>query len=303
MILDRFQGPDGKRHVVEAISAQQIVQGSVVIAKELAKAAVISGCEPGEVVIEQHDAKNDLYLILAGSFSITINGRRIAERHAHQTVGEMSLVDPASRRSATVLSLEQSVVARISEAKFAKIATAHPGLWRRIAVELAVRLRQRNQFVRTRNEMARVFIGSSTESLAIANAIKAGLSKDPFNVEVWTDGVFGPSQFAIEALEQQALEKDFAVLVLGPDDKITSRTATKLAPRDNVILELGLFIGAFGHSRVFMVLPKKVDIKMPTDLLGVTPLLYTPTDARHLKTRMRPVCDQLKKALTEQGPR
>jgi predicted nucleotide-binding protein len=303
IILDRFQGPDGKRQLMEAISAQTLVRGSELIARDLADASELVGCEPGEVIIEQNDATNELYMILTGSFSITVNGRPVAERHVHQTVGEMSVVDPASRRSATVIAREQSVVARIPEPTFAKIAAEYPDLWRRIAAELAERLRQRNQLVRMRNKSPRVFIGSSTESLAIAHAIQSGLGRRGLGVDVWTNGVFGPSEFPIESLEREAQEKDFAVLVLGPDDRVNSRSVKKDAPRDNVVLELGLFIGAFGHSRVFMVLPEKVDIKIPTDLLGVTPLFYRPAEPRYLSRRMQPVCEQLNKVFEQLGPR
>ena len=61
-------------------------------------------------------------------------------------------------------------------------------------------------------------------------------------MRLWTDGVFVASQFPIIALEKQVREADFAILVLGPDDKVLSRNERSDAPRDNVILELGLFI-------------------------------------------------------------
>jgi predicted nucleotide-binding protein len=56
--------------------------------------------------------------------------------------------------------------------------------------------------------------------------------------------VFAASHFPIEDLETQVGNSDFAVLVLSPDDQvITARGTTGLAPRDNLILELGIFIG------------------------------------------------------------
>ncbi len=303
LIEERFQGTDGPRHIVEAIAAQTLIQGSEPIAKEFAGVAKVIPCEPGRVLIQQHDASKDLYLVLVGSFSITVNGREVAQRQARQSVGEMSLADPASRRSATVIALEDSIVVSIPEAAFARIARKHPELWRRIASELAERLRQRNELVRLRNEVSRVFIGSSTEALPIANAIQAGLSRTPLKVDVWTNDIFGPSEFALESLEREASARDFAVLVLGPDDRVSSRNVRRQAPRDNVILELGLFIGALGHSRVFMVLPEGVDVKIPTDLLGVTPVRYSPTAPKMLARKMRKVSSVLEKAFVALGPR
>jgi predicted nucleotide-binding protein len=46
---------------------------------------------------------------------------------------------------------------------------------------------------------------------------------------------------------------DFAILVLTPDDLTQSRGKQQPSPRDNVVFELGLFIGALGRDRVFMV--------------------------------------------------
>jgi predicted nucleotide-binding protein len=302
-LLARFRGPDGTRYVIEAISDQILVHGDAEVARQLAAASDVDGHEAGRVIIEQHAAENDLFLILAGSVSITVNGREVAQRQARQTVGEMSLVDPSSRRSATVIAREETVTARLREQAFAQIAQRHPELWRRIAIELADRLRQRNLLVRARHNIPRVFIGSSSESLQVAHAIHAGLAHHPLDVNIWSTDVFGPSRFPIQSLEEQAMNGDFAVLVLGPDDRVSSRSGKRLAPRDNVVLELGLFIGAFGHERVFMVVPQGADIKIPTDLLGLTQLRYKPAKEQLLPERLKPVSDALFKAFVNQGPR
>jgi len=50
------------------------------------------------------------------------------------------------------------------------------------------------------------------------------------------------------------------------------------AVRDNVLFELGLFIGRLGKDRNFIILPKgyEENLHRPTDLLGLTPALYEP---------------------------
>lgn len=302
-ILARFTGAEGERLVIDALLAQTLVQGSRDIAAALALASELVDYEPGAVLIGQGASDNDLYLILAGGFSILVNGREVARRSVHQHVGEMAVIDPARRRSATAVALEESVVARIPEPRFAEVANRFPELWRRIACELGDRLRQRNDLVRQMNDVPRVFVGSSTETLDVANAIQAGLAHDPFIVTVWTNGVFGPSEFSIEALERAGAETDFAVLVLGPDDRVTSRSEESLAPRDNVILELGLFLGALGRSRVVLVLPEGMDVKIPTDLLGVTPLTYPAGEMRDLPSRLGPACTKLRSVIGNVGPK
>jgi predicted nucleotide-binding protein len=303
-LLDRFTGPDGDRLRLETLLTHSLVQGSPDLASELFGSAEIVDYAPGRVLIEQGGADNDLFLILAGAVSIIVNGQEVAHRVAGQHVGEMAVVDPAALRSATVIAREECVALRIPEAKFGAIAEEHPELWRRIASQLGERLRQRNVFVRQRNAESRIFIGSSRESLSVADSIQAGLSRHPVRAAVWTNGVFGPSDFTLEALERAAQESDFAILVLGPDDRIISRKKPHLAPRDNVILELGLFVGALGRRRVFLVLPRGVDLKIPTDMLGVTPVMFEhSTDLQTLQANLAAAVVELVGVISVLGPR
>ena len=115
------------------------------------------------------------------------------------------------------------------------------------------------------------------ESLAVAEAIKAGLADSGVDVRLWSDGVFRPSTFALESLEAELARADFAALVLAPDDTVISRDVSSPAPRDNVVFELGLFMGALGHARTFLVLPESSLNKIPSDLDGFTSVTYQPT--------------------------
>jgi len=117
----------------------------------------------------------------------------------------------------------------------------------------------------------KVFIASSSEGLEVAKAVRGLLLQElgeEAEVTIWTRE-FEFSSAYIESLERVSRESDFAVLVLTPDDVTTSRKAKKLAPRDNVIFELGLFIGSLGRERCFIVHEQRQDLKLPTDLLGV----------------------------------
>ena len=160
-------------------------------------------------------------------------------------------------------------------------------------MELADRLRQRSNLIHEPNPQPVIFIGSSSESLAVARAVQASLHAPTVTIRLWKDrGVFHSSHTTIEGLEAAANGSDFAVLVLGADDFITSRGATKLAPRDNVILELGWFMGAIGRERTYVIKPEKRDLKLPSDLLGVTMLSYD-VSRKNLRAATRGACDEI----------
>jgi CRP/FNR family cyclic AMP-dependent transcriptional regulator len=301
-MLDRFRGTGGRERLIEALRDQFLVHGDRAIAEELAAVAAVTEHASGCALITQGGSDNDLYLLLAGEVAIVVNGRELLRRSACQNVGEMALIDPGARRSASVICRGEVVVAKITEADFVRIADRAPRLWRRIAVELANRLRQRNTFVRQRNETPIVFIGSSRESLSVTDAIVAGLASAPFITRPWTKGVFGASNFPIEDLENQVGEADFGVLVLGPDDKVVSRGKGYDAPRDNVVFELGLFMGGLGRRRSFLIVPRGLDIKIPTDLLSLTPIVYDPT-VTPLADALGPVCGELKQIVARAGAR
>ena len=204
-----------------------------------------------KALIEQDASDTDFFFILFGAAVIERYGRPGPVRRAGTHVGEMALIDVYERRSATVRALEETVVARIREQDFTCIADAHPQLWRCLAKEISGRLRQRLLDVRRKNPKPFVFIGSSSEGKAIAEDLKGLLDDGTIDVKIWSDGVFDASDTAIESLENMVRESDFAILVLTPDDTVKSRGAHAAAPRDNVIFELGLFMGALGRKRVF----------------------------------------------------
>ncbi len=95
---------------------------------------------------------------------------------------------------------------------------------------------------------------------------------------------------------------DFAVLVLTPDDTVVSRASEHLAPRDNLLFELGLFMGRLGRSRTFVVCENSTRMKLPSDLAGVTVARFTQerTD-RNLIAAVGPACNQIRQTVRDLG--
>ncbi len=303
-MISRFEGDDNKEALVRAIEQQKIVQNKKQVAQKLAAAAKLSQLEAGGVLITRNAPETDIYLILAGQVSIAVNGRELALRGPHEHVGEMAMLDISAPRCATVTAIKQAVVAKISEKDFTPIADKHPYLWRNIAIELGARLRERAKFAKAPNPRPVLFVGSAAEDLTIARAIQNHFDHDPCITTVWTDGVFRASRVPIESLAVAVQNSDFAVLVFAPNDKVYSRNEESDAPRDNVTFELGLFIGSLLRERTFIVKPRGIDIKMPTDLLGLQPLEYDPKGPPNtFPSRIASVCNAIRDEINRLGPK
>jgi CRP/FNR family transcriptional regulator, cyclic AMP receptor protein len=302
-MIHRFQGEAGKRLLVEAFRRQHIIRNDVDLATALAEVCSLMEFNAGDLIITQGEADNCIYFIVTGKVAVCIHGRIVAFRSTGDHIGDMAVIDPTARRSATIRAVDQTVVAGIEEFEFARLAEESPILWRRLAIELGTRLRERSKHVRPQNDIPKLFIGSSVEALSVAREIQSGLEHDPMEVIVWTDGVFQASKATIEDLATCVEQSDFAVLVLSADDTVIARGEETSAPRDNVIFELGLFMGALGRLRTYAVRPRGVEIKVPTDLFGITPLYYKPGNESSLPSRIAPVCTALRKLVDQYGPR
>ena len=128
-----------------------------------------------------------------------------------------------------------------------------------------------------------LFIGSSREGLKYAKKLKELLDVklQAYGIEciLWNDlTVLSVGTTIIEGLCQKAneLKKQggYAVMIMTPDDEVNARGEVRYVPRDNVVFELGLFLGYLGRERVYCVAPSNVNIKMMSDWLGVTNATY-----------------------------
>lgn len=145
---------------------------------------------------------------------------------------------------------------------------------------------------------ARIFVGSSVESLHVANAIQENLEFDA-NVTIWNQGIFQPSSNALDDLIDSLNNFDFGIFIFQPDDITMIRNNTKNTVRDNVIFELGLFIGKLGKKRVFFVSPRDIeDFHIPTDLLGVTRGMYDgKRDDGNINAALGPFCNMIRQGV------
>lgn len=149
---------------------------------------------------------------------------------------------------------------------------------------------------------ARLFIGSSAEGLPVAYNLQAVLEqRDICEPDVWTQNVFAASGYALDSLLQHAASMDFAVLVASPDDVKVSRGEESPSARDNVLLEFGLFAGALGRERTF-ILPTG-NLRLPSDTLGLTLLTFRPRENPNLLASVNEAALEIERQVQRLGPR
>ena len=116
-----------------------------------------------------------------------------------------------------------------------------------------------------------IFIASSGAMYPAAETLSKALEVHGFTMVPWkSKGVFNLSEYTMEAIERQSNSCDFGIFILSADDSMLFDTDVKSVPRDNVVLELGLFMGKMGRRRSFMLIPEGHEIKRPSDLDGIT---------------------------------
>src|SRR6186997_3133000 len=144
----------------------------------------------------------------------------------------------------------------------------------------------------------RIFLGSSGEQAKLLRAITRGLS-EVAEVEPWTT-TFNPGRSTLDRLVELSQEVDFAAFVFAQDDWTTTEASEsdQASPRDNVVFEAGLFGGALGIRRTFIL--HAHGSKLPTDLLGLTSVRYDPNPG---PDEVRTINSKLRKAIEAEGRR
>ncbi|CAK2001637.1 CD-NTase-associated protein 12/Pycsar effector protein TIR domain-containing protein [Vibrio crassostreae] len=159
------------------------------------------------------------------------------------------------------------------------------------------------------DNVTKLFIGSSVEGLKIAESVKSQLEHSCVRAEIWTQGTFKANGYPLEQLES-ALEKyQYGLFVMTPDDLVSSRGEQFNVARDNVLLELGMFIGRYGRSNCFILVPRGESApRMPSDLTGFNTVDYDPSWASEtgsmdaaLGSPVRSIKLEIEKSLSEQS--
>ncbi|MCC7291851.1 MAG: L-histidine N(alpha)-methyltransferase [Phycisphaerales bacterium] len=120
----------------------------------------------------------------------------------------------------------------------------------------------------------RIFVGCASESKARAEEVATALESQGFVVMRWWNDpdAFPGGANTLARLIELSNECDGAAFVFGEDDDVTiiddsGAKLTQKAPRDNVILEYGIFVSKLGPLRTQYLVESGV--KVPSDLNGI----------------------------------
>ena len=144
-----------------------------------------------------------------------------------------------------------------------------------------------------------IFIGSSTEGRPIADALHESLRHDG-DVSIWNQGVFGLGASTLESLIRQLDRTDFAVLVFTADDLVTSRGAESATARDNVLFELGLFMGRLGRTSAYAFISDADKLKIPSDLHGINFATFRPRGDGDLRKAVADAAIDIRNAIAQE---
>ncbi|CDZ66321.1 Hypothetical protein, partial CDS, partial [Neorhizobium galegae bv. orientalis] len=139
-----------------------------------------------------------------------------------------------------------------------------------------------------------VFVGSSVEQKDLALDICTWLEEVGCEPKIWTE-IFDLGDQQMLKLVEVAKEVDAAVFIFGADDELWYRGDRITSPRDNVVLEFGLFSGVFGgFQERRSVIVRVKDSKIPTDLQGFTYDAYSAQKRKTAESNLRKWAKALK---------
>src|SRR5919204_2979974 len=187
------------------------------------------------------------------------------------------------RKPRTLFVLRRSVASGVASRRYSLVDT------------LALDLDRKDE---SRMTKPRIFLGSSGKQAKLLQAITRGL-EDVADVEPWTT-TFNPGRSTLDRLVELSQEVDFAAFVFAQDDWTTTDASRsgQASPRDNVVFEAGLFGGALGIRRTFIL--HAHGSKLPSDLLGLTSVRYDPATS---PAEVRAINQKLRKAIETEGRR
>ena len=101
-------------------------------------------CEQNHVIFKEGDHGESMFVIISGKVDVIQNGHSITQLERGTCIGEMALLDHASR-SADAITLEESVLRKIDQEGFFQLMASNPEIMKQIVKILTRRVRSMNK--------------------------------------------------------------------------------------------------------------------------------------------------------------
>lgn len=161
-----------------------------------------------------------------------------------------------------------------------------------------------------RKKPFKVFVASAREDLPVVRAVEYHLEQFA-TCDAWDLLQQKASQTVIHVLQPACRECPFGVFILSPRDRVRVRGKWLWKPRDNALLELGMWLGRHKVTNVFILVPrsKASTTLLPSDLDGLIVLEYddrrpdrnwkaaTATACADIRERIEPPLEQKRLSL------
>ncbi len=132
----------------------------------------------------------------------------------------------------------------------------------------------------------RIFVGSSYETKGYAQIIAQVLEElDCIPIVWWSIPVFKGGKYIFDNILDIVHTVDAGVFLLAEDDKLNSRGDNFATPRDNVLIEAGLFYGVRGINGVGLCVVDSP--KIPSDWNGITTIRFEENQINKFKEKIK----------------
>jgi len=308
---------------VDLVQTFPVVCGDVDLARKICKECEIKSFDMGSVISSQDSNDEGAYFIVSGEVDVRVNDSSVARRRSKELIGELSVMCCGARRCASLVALTQVEALYLKCDDLVRLTEEHPKMLKRMFNVLADRLRERNVAFRVPNAPPKIFVGSSTKGKNFAHMFvdkvkelveeesgsgvgeHTSLDSDGakvVNVETveinyWDKAVFSPSGTTLDTLIDQSKKVDFAIFALTKDDLSVDKHKTdRWLPRDNVIFEIGLFMGELSKDRTYLVIDQNdfKKLKLPSDLHGFTVAVFDKKRHESIKDKAREIAKMIR---------
>jgi hypothetical protein len=151
----------------------------------------------------------------------------------------------------------------------------------------------------------RLFVGCASEAKPFVEHLCSVLA-DFCDVHPWWDSpAFKNMHSTLSDLLKATTFYDLGLFILSADDISISRGEVSHSVRDNVLFELGLFLGTLGPARTigYMQRPEGAKLKVPSDLLGINLPGFTYKDHDSFVSATAKILPGIKRQINKEGLR